>query len=56
MLEENRGLTIVFAILALALAVYFVKSILAAPKPAPPPVQSVYIDVVPPKSRPPTAQ
>jgi hypothetical protein len=56
MLEEYRGLTIVFAILALALAVYFVKSILAAPKPAPPPVQSVYIDVVPPKSPPPTAQ
>jgi hypothetical protein len=50
MIEEYRGLAIVFGIVALALAVYFIKSMLAAPKPAPPPVQSVYIDLVPPSS------
>ena len=49
MIEEYRGLAIVFAVLGLALAVYFIKSVLAAPKPAPPPVQSVYIETVPPK-------
>ena len=54
MIEEYRGLAIVFAILAVALAVYFVKSVLAAPKPAPPPVQSVYIEAVPQKVRPPS--
>ena len=54
MIEEYRGLAIVFAILFLALAVYFVKSILSAPKPTPPPPQSVYIEVVPQKDPPPT--
>ncbi len=49
MVEEYRGLAIVFAIIALALAVYFVKSVLSAPKPAPPPVQSVYIEPLPAK-------
>ena len=56
MIEEYKGLTIVFAILFVALAVYFVKSILAAPKPAPPPVQSVYIEVVSQKEQPPPAR
>ncbi len=50
MLEEYRGLAIVFGILGLALAVYFIKSVLAAPKPEAPPVQSVYIEAVPPAS------
>ncbi len=49
MVEEYRGLAIVFGIIALALAVYFVKSVLSAPKPAPPPVQSVYIEAIPAK-------
>ena len=49
MIEEYRTLAIVFAILFLALAAYFVKSILTAPKPPPPPIQSVYVDVVPPR-------
>lgn len=50
MLEEYRGLTIAFGILGLALAAYFIKSMLAAPKPAPAPPQpqSVYIETVPP--------
>jgi hypothetical protein len=56
MIEEYKGLAIVFAILFVAFAVYFVKSVLAAPKPAPPPAQSVYIEVVPPKELPPTAR
>jgi hypothetical protein len=47
MIEEYRGLAIVFAILFLALAVYFVKSVLAAPKPQPQPPQSVYVEMVP---------
>jgi hypothetical protein len=47
MIEEYKGLAIAFAILSLALAAYFVKSMLAAPKPPPQPVQSVYVDVVP---------
>ena len=50
MIEEYRGLAIVFAILGLALAAYFIKSLLRAPPP--PPVQSVYIDLVPPSSAP----
>ena len=54
MIEEYRGLAIVFAVLGFALAVYFVKSILSAPKPTPPPPQSVYIEVVPQKDPPPT--
>lgn len=55
MIEEYRGLAIVFAILFLALAVYFVKSVLAAPKPQPPPAQSVYVEMVP-NDRPPQPQ
>jgi len=54
MIEEYRGLAIVFAVLGFVLAVYFVKSILSAPKPTPPPPQSVYIEVVPQKDPPPT--
>ena len=49
MIEEYRGLAIVFAALGLALAAYFIKSMLGAPKPPPPPVQSVYIETLPPK-------
>jgi hypothetical protein len=56
MIEEYRGLAIVFAILFLALVVYFVKSVLAAPKPQAPPAQSVYIDVVPRENQPPPAR
>jgi hypothetical protein len=47
MIEEYRGLAIVFGILALALAAYFIKSILRAPVRPPAPVQSVYIEAVP---------
>jgi hypothetical protein len=53
MFEEYRGLAIVFAILALGLAVYIVKSILTAPPAPTPPVQSVYIETVPAKAAPP---
>jgi hypothetical protein len=53
MLEEHRGLAIVFAILALALAAYFIKS-LRASRP-PPPAHSVYIQVVP-QNAPPVPQ
>ena len=52
MLEEYRGLAIVFGILFLAFAAYFVKSVLAGPKPKPPPVQSVYVEVVPQDNQP----
>jgi hypothetical protein len=52
MFEEYRALTIVFGIVALALAVYFVISVMKAPKPAPPPVQSVYIEALPQKAPP----
>lgn len=52
MIEEYRILATVFAILALALAVYVIKSIITAPSPPPPPVQSVYIETVPPKAAP----
>ena len=52
MIEEYRGLAIVFGIVALSLAVYIIKSILTAPPPPPPPVQSVYIETVPPKAAP----
>jgi hypothetical protein len=52
MFEEYRGLAIVFAILALALAAYFIKSVRAARPPPPPPAQSVYIEVVPQNSAP----
>ncbi len=51
MIEEYRGLAIVFAVLGLALAAYFIKSMLAGPKPPPPPVQSVYIETVPAQSQ-----
>jgi hypothetical protein len=52
LLVQYRGLAIVFAILGVALAAYFIKSVLTAPKPAAPPVQSVYIEVVPQKAEP----
>ncbi len=52
MIEEYRGLAIVFAVLGLALAAYFIKSMLAAPTPAAPPAESVYIETVPPPSKP----
>ena len=52
MIQEYRGVAIAFAILGLALAAYFIKSMLAAPKPEAPPVQSVYIESVPPQSKP----
>jgi hypothetical protein len=47
MLEEYRGLAIVFAIIALALAAYFIKSLRAARPPPAPPAESVYIQAVP---------
>jgi hypothetical protein len=47
MLQEHRGLAIAFAIMALALAAYFIKSLRAAHPPSAPPAQSVYIQVVP---------
>ena len=47
MIEEYKGLAVAFGLLFLILTAYFVKWMLAAPKPAPPPVQSVYVDVVP---------
>lgn len=49
MVEEYKGLAVFFGILFFALAACFVKSMLWAPKPQPP-VQSVYVDVVPPAS------
>jgi hypothetical protein len=55
LLEEYRVLAIVFGIVALALAVYFVKSILTAPPPPPaPPPPSVYVEMVAPTTTPPT--
>ena len=51
LLEEYRALAIVFGILALALAVYFIKSVLAGPQRPPPPPPSVYIEVVPQKAQ-----
>jgi hypothetical protein len=51
MIEEYKGLAVVFAILFIALAAYFIKSVLAAPKPQPPPAQSVYIEMVPQKEQ-----
>jgi hypothetical protein len=56
MLEEYKGLAIVFAILALALAAYFIKSLRAARPAPPPPTQSVYIQVVPTQNAPPVPQ
>jgi hypothetical protein len=55
MVQEYRSLAIVFAIIGLALAVYFVKSLLRGPHVPPPPPQSVYIEVVPRKADPPTS-
>jgi hypothetical protein len=46
MLARHKGVGLAFGILALALAVYFVKSLRAA-RPSPPPTQSIYIQVVP---------
>ena len=52
LLEEYRVLAIVFGVVALALAVYFIRSILMAPPPPPPPPppapQAVYIEPVQP--------
>ena len=45
LLEEYRVLAIVFAVVALALAVYFVKSILTAPPPPPPVLQAGTLNV-----------
>jgi hypothetical protein len=53
MIEEYRALAIVFGILTLALTAYVIKSIVTAPSKPPPPVQSVYIEAVPPKAAPP---
>ncbi|MGB6356233.1 MAG: hypothetical protein WBF21_19845 [Steroidobacteraceae bacterium] len=50
--EEYRPLAIVFAILALALTAYFIKSVLYAPKRPLPPVQSVYVEAVAPQATP----
>jgi hypothetical protein len=54
LLEEYRVLAIVFGVVALALAVYFIKSILTAPPPPPPPPppapQAVYIEPVQPSA------
>jgi hypothetical protein len=56
MVQEYRGVAIVFAIIGLGLAAYFVKSLLRGPHvPPPPPPQSVYIEVVPRKADPPTS-
>ena len=42
-----KGVAMVFAILLVALAVYFIKSLRPAHHPSPPPAQSVYVEVVP---------
>ena len=55
-LVQYRGLAIAFAALALFLTVYFIKSVVTAPRKPPPPVQSVYIEVVPQKGTPPGTQ
>jgi len=47
MVEDYRTLAIVFAIIALAFTVYFIKWVILAPKKPPPPVQSVYIENLP---------
>ena len=52
MVQEYRGLAIIFGIVAVGLAAYFIKSVLRAPPKPPPPIQSVYIEVVPQKSAP----
>ena len=54
LLEEYRVLAIVFGVVGLALAVYFIRSILMAPPPPPPPPppapQAVYIEPVQPSA------
>jgi hypothetical protein len=40
-------LAIVFAVVALAFAAYFIKSVLRAPAHQPPPPPSVYVEIVP---------
>ena len=48
---EHRGIAIVFGIVCLALAAYWIKSLRTA-RNLPPPVQSVYVEVVPQKGAP----
>jgi hypothetical protein len=48
LLAEHKGIAIVFGILCLALAAYWIKSLGAAHN-SPPAPQSVYIEVVPQK-------
>jgi hypothetical protein len=50
LLEEYRVLAIVFGVVALALTVYFIKSILMAPPPPPPVQQEVFIEPVQPSA------
>jgi hypothetical protein len=50
MVEEYRTLAIVFGIIALLLTAYFIKWVVLAPKKLPPPVQSVYIETLPPSA------
>jgi len=52
-LAEYRVLSIVFGILAFALAAYFIRWMLAPSHPHAPPLPSVYIEMVPPKTEPP---
>jgi hypothetical protein len=54
-LAEYRVLSIVFGIAALALAAYFIKWMLAPHHSSAPPLPSVYVEVVPPKSEPPVS-
>ena len=56
MLAEYKGLAIVFSFLLLALTAHFVKWLLATPKPAAAPAQSVYVEVVPQNKNPPRAR
>ena len=49
---DHKAIVIIFGILCLALAAYWIKSVRAAPRPAPPPVQAVYVDMVPPPAGP----
>ena len=51
LLEEYRVLAIVFGVVGLALAVYFIRSILMAPPPPPPPPpQALYIEPLQPST------
>jgi hypothetical protein len=56
LLEEYRVLAIVFGVLGLALGVYFVKSMLRAPPPPAPVLQSVYVETLPPQPALPASQ